>query len=534
MKNSLKYFSLWQKKRSELQIDDDPQKDWLEMTALLDREMPDTTLDSDRPAGSKFIKSLSIMFISLSAAAMVYVAAHVVDLEKHKQTSFNYNRRAKTILNKDSISNSRITDSLSGKSPAISINDSSRTRNQPAFAKNAGQAKVGLSEKTTGAPLASAISNKNLAVSVHKNNSIRANGQNQNQATATGNGNRLVQASLAGNKSKFDKPSRIGKSGSSSTSLIKDASVKAGRQDISTNQTSVDDQSKESAADKFDNNTRYRPFFLTPAPTTDFNTLVKDEPGNTTATLSVRIIPNTVLAQLKDNKNANGKVKNPKTKKSNGKDSNPSNLDWGILTGVNSSGSFTPKNQNSNFYGPAPVDLFFGAFASYNLNAKWAINSQIKVLSPQNVSYNYTHFNNGMVDSPKLQINSARKIYSLEVPIQLSYSVNNYLSVVAGPLISIPVKQAGITNKLITNGSKQDSAYFAAVADTLNSTKYLQKLNFGLSGGVKFQFRRLSLGAMWNQNLTGYQINSAFGTYKTKPGTFQFTIGWQLDKINAK
>ena len=126
----------------------------------------------------------------------------------------------------------------------------------------------------------------------------------------------------------------------------------------------------------------------------------------------------------------------------------------------------------------------------------WALNSQIKIFSPQNVSYNYSHFNNGMLDSPKLQINSTRKIYSLEVPLHLAYRINDHLSILAGPSISIPVKQAGITNKLLNNGVKIDSAYYAAVRDTLNGTKYLQKLNIGLSGGLNFQFKRLSIGAM--------------------------------------
>lgn len=77
-----------------------------------------------------------------------------------------------------------------------------------------------------------------------------------------------------------------------------------------------------------------------------------------------------------------------------------------------------------------------------------------------------------MVDSPKMQIKSARKIYSIEAPLQLVYSFNSYLSVPAGPSIGIPVKQAGITNKLLTNGVKKDSAYYAAVGDTINGTKY--------------------------------------------------------------
>jgi hypothetical protein len=220
-----------------------------------------------------------------------------------------------------------------------------------------------------------------------------------------------------------------------------------------------------------------------------------------------------------------------KAKSSSGGNPIFSKMDWGLLLGVNASSSFSPKNQNSNFYGAAPVDFFVGLSAAYNFNTKWALNTQAKVFSPQSISYNYTHPTHGAIDSPQsLQITSARKIYLLEVPLQLRYSINNYLSIMAGPMISIPVKQSGISNTLLTTGPKKDSVYFARVVDTLSGTKYLPKLNFGLSGGVNFQYKRLNFGATWNQSLTGYQISSDFGTFKTTPGTFQFTIGWKLNK----
>ena len=72
----------------------------------------------------------------------------------------------------------------------------------------------------------------------------------------------------------------------------------------------------------------------------------------------------------KEKTNKNQKEKSVRNKNSSSKASNPLSLDWGILTGVNSAGSFTAKNQNANFYGSAPVDLFFGVFAAWNINAK--------------------------------------------------------------------------------------------------------------------------------------------------------------------
>ena len=79
MRNYLKKLNLWQLKRNSLPIIDDPQLDWAEMEAILDREMPQK--DSDKlfllPPPKK-LNLLSLMLVSFSAAAMTLVVTHAV------------------------------------------------------------------------------------------------------------------------------------------------------------------------------------------------------------------------------------------------------------------------------------------------------------------------------------------------------------------------------------------------------------------------------------------------------------------------
>jgi len=244
--------------------------------------------------------------------------------------------------------------------------------------------------------------------------------------------------------------------------------------------------------------------------------------------LNFKIIQNQTAVKLPDNKKVNNKEKNAKVKNSS---TSSSNIDWGLLTGVNSSGSFTPRNQNSNFYGNSPVDLYFGVFATYNINDKWAVNSQIKLFNPQTITTKYTHANASRIDSGQLlQITSSRKMYSTSIPLHAVYKVNSNLSFMAGPVINIPVKQTNTGSTWLPTAIRSDSTYSTHIDSVLNKTKYEQKLNFGLSAGVNITFKRFSFGATYMKSLSGYQISSDFGNHNSYNGTLQFTIGFRLNK----
>jgi len=532
MKNSLKHLKLWQKKRSELPLSDDPHTDWLEMQATLDKYMPVGKEGEGKPSRSHGFKISSLLLGALSAAAMVYVFSHVTKSKKHEANNFSYHIKKHTAFKADSSLPAHVTGNSNTK--ALAVN---KTDNSSGVKQNENTATTPVVSKPGNRP-----SNKGAFSALLpqlKNNNLLLKGQSR-YATVIGRNvnNKQVISLSVHNKINGRRYPGPGKNGSS-LGVVTNTRVldpgKINERDNTRSKSSEGPGLRDNAGSKSEENL----FLFAGAPKPNLNSFENDHQFYVPAVSNFKTDQTPFFNKFPNDKYPKGKEKkvkekNVRTKNLSGRQSDLSNLDWGILTGVNAPGSFTPKNKNSNFYGAAPVDLFVGVFATYNLNEKWGLNSQIKILSPQNVSYSYSHINNGMVDSPKVQIKSARKIYSVEVPLQLAYRVSSYLSVLAGPSISIPVKQGGITNKLLPNGVKKDSAYYVALGDTINGTKYLQKLNFGLSGGLSFQIKRLHIGATWNQSLTGYEIRSAFGTYKTKPGTFQFTVGWQLDKIKLK
>ena len=208
---------------------------------------------------------------------------------------------------------------------------------------------------------------------------------------------------------------------------------------------------------------------------------------------------------------------------------------WGVLTGVNSSGSFTSKSENANFYGTFPVDLFFGVFATSNFNDKWALNLQITGLNPRTIITKYTDANITAIDSNKaIKSTSSRKLHSIDVPLNLVYKVNSKLSFMAGPVISIPITQVNTNTTVQPSAIKSDAAYYVNLSFLLREIQYSTDINFSFSAGVKYQFNRFILGATWVQSLSGYEVVSGFDGYKSYNSAFQLTLGYRLNNHNWK
>ncbi|MFI5139119.1 MAG: hypothetical protein ACHQIM_14950 [Sphingobacteriales bacterium] len=536
MKNSFKYLKLWQKMRSGLPVTDDQQADWLDMQALLDQQMPVIATDSEKPAKSKRFKLLSVMFVSLSAAAMTYVVTNVMELNKHH--TYNNHQKYKTYLHKESASISGVPNSTSAGNTANRIKDSLLAAPLQAATQKAGIVKPGLSEKSATNTSAGKLPDKNSAVSVSKNKLTAANGPNNNQSAVTPamnihSGNKVAGASLAGNKLTHrdllsgDKSVRRNSAGSVvNTNHNLQVPGRSGR---SANHHPFVNEIKQNIADKEGDNPQIPALFSSAPP------IVFNGGGNSFQPLSIRVpdfaaIQKQLSNGLQGNSRTNVKTKN--AKETGSKNPSPLNIDWGLLAGVNSSGSFTPKNQNSNFYGSLPVDLYFGLYGTYNLNSKWGINSQVQIFGPQTITGAYTHANQSKVDSGQtLKITDSWKRYAVNVPIYIRYKVTGNIGVMAGPVLNFPVKQVYASSTLQPAGIKADSAYYAKVTGILNATKYDQKLNFGFSGGLNIQFKRLSIEATYLKSLSGYQATSGFGSHTYGNGTFQFTLGFRLNKL---
>ncbi|WP_448698061.1 outer membrane beta-barrel protein [Mucilaginibacter sp. AW1-3] len=271
------------------------------------------------------------------------------------------------------------------------------------------------------------------------------------------------------------------------------------------------------------------------------NTTVKNSNGeNTVLTEAIRAnlkaeqyqapaLPSSLTDKFKDEPGNTPPAKNANNKAASG--SKNSKVDWGILAGVNSSGSFTGKSQNANFYGSFPVDLYFGLFATYNFSNKWGVNLSIRGLNPQNVSGTYSHKNESKKDTLQtLDMSDSRKLYFIDVPLNLVFRPAAGISIKAGPVFSLPVKQANGVSTFQTGKLKKDSAYYAGVIQTINATNYTQSLSMGLSGGVSFETGRFIFDAAYVTSLKGVTVGSSLGSYTTNGSSFLFSVGFKLNK----
>jgi hypothetical protein len=548
MKNSLKYFGLWQKKRSELRINDDPQTDWQHMQGLLDQHLP---VEAGKPSRSKGFKLMSVLFVSMSAAAMTYIVSNIVEIKKHKHGhTFSYHHKNKIISSIDSISNNTIPDSLTHNSTTetkdslSTVNSSADLQNErqsnPGAAKSSGiaSAKSAANASASTPSGAGTIPGKSSGAVAKRNNLSVANRASGSLRTISYTSGKPFRSSNKNNVLKHGSSQRNGGRYGNVHGIINSGPIVAGNLNGHANHFEVNGTNKQvNGADKItgkidSSHTPQYPALLSLAPMVGFG-------RNSNAIYPVPITASTISIARKsitDGRQPGSKAgkagKSPKIKNTANKNSTQSNIDWGLLTGVNSSGSFTPKSQNSNFYGSSPIDLYFGLYGTYHLNDKWGINTQVRLFSPQTITTTYGHANGSKVDSGQLiQIVNSGKFYSVSVPLRTIYRVNSNISFVGGPVFNVPVKTINVHSSLLPAGIKADTAYYAKTINLLKGATYLQSFNLGVTGGVNFQVKRLSFEASWLRSLSGYQVTSGFGSGRSYNNTFQFTIGFQLSKV---
>ncbi len=210
-------------------------------------------------------------------------------------------------------------------------------------------------------------------------------------------------------------------------------------------------------------------------------------------------------------------------------------LDWGILTGVSIPGSFAPKAQNNNFYGSLPIDLYTGAFLTGNINDKWALDFQVKLLIPNKANESYDHIYTALNDTGgivhnTLKINESRKIYSAQVPVHLVYNISPNISLKAGPVVNIPLKYYRLSSITPASAFQDTAGYIGKLMDTLNAVKYETKLSFGVSTGLSYTYKRLRLEATYYFSPHQVRVTSPLSTYSKTGNNLQISIGFKLNK----
>jgi hypothetical protein len=537
MKNLIQYLKLWQKKRSELRIDEDADKNWLEMHVLLDKHMPRNDDDTDGSSGKRGINLLTMMLVTLSAAAAIYVTARVVRTQiqaaKQHKNDIHHKRHHGANKGTDSLS---VADSSQQEPDSVIIAEQlSANENKHAdstsnpISNKLKSAADSIGEKTTSAPIAGSAPAK--LKSLDKNN-VAANGNSTPPGNTSPSGNKVSPANhvnngarkAANNTSKNNVPSNKNniKSGNTSTSGDEQISVD-NNADASTNGASDKNHgAHQNRNDKSNATSNNGTSALDDEGYKDSNRLVfLAQPRHsfipTPRNITPYPIPNNYGMHQTSTITA-GKAPKSKTR-------NPGNgsFDWGILIGANSSGSFTAKNLNSNFYGSLPVDIFPGAYVTYNVNPKWGIGTQIMVLSPtvaKGGTYTrpYLNYTDSITTLKFKSISDSKKIYSVQLPIYAVYHFNKNIDFKTGAVISFPVKQFNTTTQV-------DSVSRVI----LTTSRYDQKTDFSALGGVSYRYKMIVFEASYLKGLKSHTIAVSDSLiHKATNNTFQFTIKLQL------
>lgn len=553
MKDSAWYNKLWQQKMQELPLQGDGDAAWKKMQDLLDKNMPvSNAVPVQKPVNllrSALIITAAVITIAviLYLAGTHFFAGHnnnnkpVKQINKH--TALNNSNAPKTSLNE----NSGLKDSLSNikQGNATSPNTSTPTANSGYNASLAADqsAKANNGSSATNKP--GSANNKVLNPANQTKNStsitaiINAKAGNhhnyltgENHITANKNIGRSATTDHrlypAGHRSTTSHSRSVSSSAFTQASSNKPSSAKGYK------------NSTDSLNALLTNNNNMPPA-IQPGGQTGAN-----QKADSAALLSKS--GSTMKKPLADstatkNKTAQaaGKAKSQASKKA----SKGSKFEMGLQIGFNSSGSFTPSAQNANFYGKSPADAFLGIAASYYVTPKLGVGIGINGFSPKVISGSYSKNNLNYNTQPdtgkaithntgKVTITGSRKIYTIDVPVLVTYKLNSFISFTAGPVISIPVKQETMKSHLNLLTNTTDTTTLKTVTPYVSSTTIINKTNFSFSAGVKLNYNRFFIDAGYLQNLSPYTISSGLGSNKLYYHTVQFGIGYYLFKPKGK
>lgn len=170
--------------------------------------------------------------------------------------------------------------------------------------------------------------------------------------------------------------------------------------------------------------------------------------------------------------------------------------------------------------------LYFGAFGTYALSQRWLISTGLRLNTPRSFTGKYTRESYFRPDSmPAFSFTDKRKVLAMDIPLTLTYKLSNTISINAGPIISLPLKQLGI--KLGTILQKTDTLmHTKTVYDILNNTK-MNRINIGFSTGISLHFSQFDIHTRY-QILSPYKFSNEFGDNKFKYRSFQIGIGYRF------
>jgi hypothetical protein len=177
-------------------------------------------------------------------------------------------------------------------------------------------------------------------------------------------------------------------------------------------------------------------------------------------------------------------------------------------------------------------NIYLGTYMSFEINQHLFFMPELLLSMAKTVSGSYTHASYFRPDSiAPFTITDSRKVYMLDVPLNIGYKLTPKISLKAGPTFSIPIKQTGVVSKLGNVPDLKDTLMHTQSINTaLNRTVLTPKFNMGISAGIGVQAGRFNIDARYQQSFRPYKVSSDLGAYQFTSHSLMFGIGFQLNK----
>lgn len=491
MKNSAWYQKFWRKKLDELPVQQDTESSWPHMKKLLDEHMPEIGTgggSSSKPFGRSLVSLLGYLIPVIAIIAAIgyfYAPGYIkpknalnqktkqqehLDSLKHKQIKDDSTKndsigtKALPVTGNTFVQNGNPTVYLNKENNILRKEETtaSKTATKIKTLKYNSKAYLGLTAKKTGF-----VSSKRSLFFPRRKLSIDVNRRSIVKTESQGNGNAILSS-----KGKYtDSVAKI----SSESSYLDGKNERAGSKGTSSHsitQTSTNSSAKPD--------------------------LLKQVPALATAGKKTGSKPDGV------------KSKNTaKGKKESGFVTPPYN--YGLETGLNTA---------------SKASFYFGAFGSYALNKRLLVNAGVRINSYKQLSGEYSHPSYYRPDSlPPFKIIDSRKLLTLDLPVNLEYRISKTISIKAGPIISLSLKQTGISSKLGPITDHRDTVYYSKEINKAIGSTFISKASFGFMGGVSFQLKKFDLNGSY-QLLTPYKVSNDLGSYRKTYHTVQLGISY--------
>lgn len=472
MKNSAWYHKRWLKKLGTLPVPDDAGAAWAGMKTLLDKNMPVSSGPgfghTVKPFGAKLVTVLTYI---IPAAVMIGTGLYFLQLKPKKDKP---KPKMQVVKLQDSLSTAADTDSLARDTLFNAIPDTTRSLDSTSAIKKT--VLVVDTDRTT-------VNNARHQI---KQSSAFVGAVYQPQTPVTKN---AVKGGGSGLAISIQQP------------LTMEGNQTTGNSSVQTNTT---------------NNTQNGSIPVQQSSGADVTGA--DHKGNPVSVSNGSDKLNSrgkagragSLINMGKQKNKAVKIKKPKNKQTTDIITPPYN--YGLDLGLNTGNKTT---------------AYFGVFGSYALSKRWLVNVGLRINTPRQLSGEYTHPSYISPDTLKpFRITDTRKIWVLDIPVNIEYKISNLISIKAGPVISFAVKQSAKNSK-VTVSDLRDTVYHSKqIAEDLNNTKVTQ-VNVGFNGGISFHLKQFDINGQY-QVLTPYSIKSNLGSYRNTYHTVQVGVGYRF------